>query len=322
LRFRHKAGHRWPVFWRGQVVADRVQKQPYAVVFLRGTAIYGRQLSRQCAGAQRVAKHLFGDLLTFENGFEQFVAGVRSGVKQVFSPDIRLIAIGSGYFLPGIAHVRGIVRILIPELHPDQVDDASELAALAGWNGADRRNDIELLLHLLDAAEEVCAHTVELVDEGDAGNAMLVRLVPYGFALDFDAPYGAENADRAIKNAEAALDFGRKVDVSGRIDECDARIVPFDRDRGAIDGDALGAFERVEVGCSVAFVDVAGLVFGAAEVQNPLGGRRLARVHVSDDADVTHFVEHVHLPSRRRTPAAAPPEDGNSGWLETLLQPR
>ena len=73
---------------------------------------------------------------------------------------------------------------------------------------------------------------------------------------------------------------------------CDLRVAPVDGDGGAVDGDALGLFERVEVGGGVAVVDVADLVLGAAEVEDALGRRGFARVDVGDDADVAKFFEH------------------------------
>ena len=87
-------------------------------------------------------------------------------------------------------------------------------------------DDAELLLHLLDAVEEVGAHAVELVDEGDARHVMLVGLIPDRFALHFDAADGAEDADGAVEDAQAAFDLGREIDVAGGVDERDAGCRP------------------------------------------------------------------------------------------------
>ena len=84
---------------------------------------------------------------------------------------------------------------------------------------ADGRDDAELFLHLLDAVEEVGAHAVELVDEGDARHVVLVGLVPDRFALHLDAADGAEDADGAVEDAQGALDLGREIDVAGRVDD-------------------------------------------------------------------------------------------------------
>ena len=164
---------------------------------------------------------------------------------------------------------------------------------LAGRDGADGRHDAELLLHLLDAVVEVGAHAVELVDEGDARHAVLVGLVPDGLGLHLDAADGAEDADarrrgRAGERSTSAVK-STWPGVSMRV----MRVSPHSTDDGgAVDGDALGLFERVEVGGGVAVIDVADLVLGAAEVEDALGGRGLARVHVGDDADVAKFFEH------------------------------
>ena len=160
--------------------------------------------------------------------FEQLVAGVRGGFEQMLAPHLGFGLVLRGDVHPRVAHVRRVGLVLVPELHADQVDDALELLALAGGNGADGRHDVELLLHLLDAVEEIGPHAVELVDEGDARHAMLVGLVPDGFALHLDAADGAEDADGAVEDAQAALDLGREIDVAGSVDQRDARIAPLD----------------------------------------------------------------------------------------------
>ena len=47
------------------------------------------------------------------------------------------------------------------------------------------------------------------------------------------------------------------------------------------------------------------LVLGAAEVEDALGGRGFARVHVGDDADVAKFFEHVRT-GKKNNPSRPP----------------
>ena len=74
----------------------------------------------------------------------------------------------------------------------------------------------------------------------------------------------------------------------------------------------FGLLERVEVGGGVAVIDVADLVLGAAEVEDALGGRGLARVHVGDDADVAQFSSMVLT--------SLPWQPGQETRLPTLLR--
>src|SRR5262249_30694918 len=83
-------------------------------------------------------------------------------------------------------------------------------------------------------------------------------------------------------------------------DQGDLVVVPFHRHGCAVDRDPLCFLKRIEVGGGVAFVNITGLVLGAAEVKNPLRCGGLARVHVSDNADITHFFEHDTWPARPR----------------------
>ena len=101
-----------------------------------------------------------------------------------------------------VLDVRLVRRVALDELHLDQVDDALELAGLADRQGADGRDDAQLVLHLLDAGEEVGAHAVQLVDVGDARDVVLVGLEPDRFRLHLDAADGAEDADGAVQDAK------------------------------------------------------------------------------------------------------------------------
>ena len=73
-------------------------------------------------------------------------------------------------------------------------------------------------LDIGDDALEIRTHPVHLVDERDARHAIFVGLPPHGFGLRLDAADRAEHRDRAVENAQAALDFNREIDVARRID--------------------------------------------------------------------------------------------------------
>ena len=49
--------------------------------------------------------------------------------------------------------------------------------------------------------------------------------------LHFDAADGAEDADGAVEDAQAAFDLGGEIDVAGGVDQGDARVAPFERRR-------------------------------------------------------------------------------------------
>ena len=211
---------------------------------------------------------------------------------------LRLFLVRLGNVHQTVLNVRLVRQIALDVLHLDQVDDTLERVRLPNRNRADGRDAAELALHLLDAIDEVGTHAVELVDVGNARHAVLVGLEPDGFRLHLDAADGAEDADAAVEDAQRALDLGGEIDVAGRVDEVDARVAPLNGDGSTVDGDALGPFERVEVGGGVAVVHVADLVLGAAEVQNPLRRGGLAGVHVSDDADIAQVFKHGSWPRR------------------------
>jgi hypothetical protein len=80
-------------------------------------------------------------------------------------------------------------------------------------------------------------------------------------------------------------------------------VVPGAAHRRGEDGDAAIALLGIEVGHSRAVVHLATLVRGAGCVEDPFGDRRLAGVHMSENADVADTVKsvgaHGALPFRR-----------------------
>ena len=83
------------------------------------------------------------------------------------------------------------------------------------------RLGVEAVLDHVDGAEEVGADAVHLVDEADAGDAVLVGLAPDRLGLRLDAGHGVEHGDGAVEHAQRALDLDGEVDVAGRVDDVD-----------------------------------------------------------------------------------------------------
>ena len=68
----------------------------------------------------------------------------------------------------GVGHAL-VVGLEVPSSHGDQVDDAPEVVLGAHRDLSGHGVGVETILHGLDSVEEVSAHAVILVDEGDAG---------------------------------------------------------------------------------------------------------------------------------------------------------
>ena len=79
-----------------------------------------------------------------------------------------------------------------------------------------------LVVDLLDAAVEIGADLVHLVDEHDARHAVLVGLAPHRLRLRLDALVAVEHAYRAVEHAQRALDLDGEVDVAGGVDDVEA----------------------------------------------------------------------------------------------------
>ena len=86
----HKALHGRAIRRRGQIIAHRIEQQADAVVFLGRAALDRREFAGEGALAHRLAQHLLGDRLAFEDRLQQFVAAVatrlRAGARATLRP--------------------------------------------------------------------------------------------------------------------------------------------------------------------------------------------------------------------------------------------
>ena len=165
----------------------------------------------------------------------------------------------------------------------------SPSAPIGSWTGtafAPRRSII-----VLHRALEVRAHAVHLVDERDARDRVLVGLAPDGLGLRLDAGDGVEERDRAVEDAQRALDLDGEVDVTGRVDDVDPVIAPRSGGRGGRDRDAALLLLLHPVHDGRALVDLADLVRATRVVEDALSRRRLTGVDVRHDPDIPGLLE-------------------------------
>ena len=188
--------------------------------------------------------------------------------------------------------------------HPDQVDDAAEVGLDAPRELDDERGRAQAADHHLHAAVELGADPVHLVDEADPRHVVLVGLPPDRLGLRLDAGHRVEHRDRAVEHAQRALHLDGEVDVAGGVDDVDRVVQPRRGGRGGRDRDAALLLLRHPVHGGRAIVDLTDLVVDAGVEEDPLGRRRLARVDVRHDPDVSDLGEvcgglggHVKRPS-------------------------
>ena len=194
--------------------------------------------------------------------------------------------------LGDVDHVDLVAQVVavVDGLHLDEVDDALELV-LAADRDLDRHGvGAEAVLDRVDAAPEVGAGAVELVDEAEARHAVAIGLAPDRLGLRLDTGDAIEDDDRAVEHAEAPLDLDREVHVPGRIDDVDTMVAPErGRCRGG-DGDPPLLLLGHPVHRRRALMDLADLVDLLRVEEDPLGDGRLAGVDMRDDSDVPRLV--------------------------------
>ena len=269
---------------RRQQLDDRVEQRLHALVLERRAAEDRRHLDVERRAVQRLGDPLVRDLLVVEVGLHQLVVVVGARLDQVGAGLVGLLGELGGDLL--VLELRPELVLPDERLVLDHVDDADELVLLAQRQLDRQRMRAEALAHRLHGAEEVGPGAVHLVDVGDPRDAVLVGLAPHRLRLRLDAGDGVEDRDRAVEDAQRALDLDREVDVAGRVDDVDPVVLPLAGGRGGGDRDPALLLLLHPVHDGGALVDLAHLVRAAGVVEDALRRRRLTGVDVRHDPDV------------------------------------
>src|SRR4051794_18088220 len=283
------AGDRRHVERAGEVVEHGVQQRLHALVLERAAAEDRGQLDGQRGLADGGLQLLGVDVAGLEVRLGELVVEVRDLVDEG-------LARGGG----GVDELgRDVDDLLVlaqvveiaDGLHPDQVDDPGEVALRAPRQLHRHGVGAEAVVHRLDGVLEARPDAVHLVDERDARDGVLVGLAPDRLRLRLDAGDGVEQGDRAVEDAQGALDLDGEVDVARRVDDVDPVVAPDAGRRGRRDRDAALLLLLHPVHGRGALVDLADLVGPARVIEDALGRRRLTGVDVRHDPDVAGLLE-------------------------------
>ena len=275
-----------------QIIDDPVEQGLDALVLERGAAqhrherevqraLADQRLQRRDVGLLAAEIGLHDVVVLLDGHLDQLHAGCGGGVGQV-GRDVLIFELGAE-------------ALLEPDDRPvlDQVDEALEAALDADRQIEDGRAGAEAILDHADAHLEIGAGAVELVDEAHPRHVVLLGLAPDGLGLRLDSGDAVEAGDRAVEDAQAALDLDGEVDVAGRVDDVDPVVVPETGGGGGRDRDSALLLLLHPVHRGGALMDLADLVGLAGIIKDSLGRRRLAGIDVGHDADVAIFVERM-----------------------------
>ena len=120
---------------------------------------------------------------------------------------------------------------------------------------------------------------------------IFVSLSPYSLGLRFHAAFGAEHCHRPIKHAQGAFNLNGEVDVARRVNNIDTSSLPEAGGCSRLNGDAALLLLSHEVHRRSAIVRLTDLVVLAGVVQDAFGGRGLACIDVSHDANISRILK-------------------------------
>ncbi len=203
LVFHVDAVHRRNVERARHIVDDGVEQRLDALVLERRPAQHRHEregeraladqhleLGRRRLGALEVRLHQRVVLL--DGHLDQLGARARGGVLEVIGNILVLELRAEALLEPDDRTVL------------DEVDETDEITLEPDRQVQHRRARAEAVLDHLDAAVEVRARAVELVDEAHPRHFVLVGLAPDGLRLRLDAGDAVEARDRAVEDAQAS----------------------------------------------------------------------------------------------------------------------
>ncbi len=276
---------------RGEVGDDRVEHGLHALVLERGAADHGEELQGDGGPTDAGLQLLGGDLFALQELVGEVIVDFRDLLDEMVAGELGLVEHVGGDLFGLVLGAHGLVFVSV-RLHRDQVDHPDELVLGAdGQLDGDRGLGGETVDHHVDAALEVGAHPVHLVDEGDAGNVVLVGLAPDRFRLGLHAGHRVEHRDRPVEDAQGPFDLGGEVDVARSVDDVDPVLFPEAGGGRGGDGDPALLLLLHPVHGGGAVVDFTDLVIDSGVEKNPLGRGGLARVDMRGNPDVAGLFE-------------------------------
>ena len=154
--------------------------------------------------------------------------------------------------------------------------------------GVQRREEVE---HLVDHFLMARIGAVDLVDRDDRAQTQLQGLADDELRLRHRTFCGIDENNGRIDHVEDSLHLAAEIGVAGRIDDIDARALPFHGGALRHDGDA--AFLLEVIGIHDALDDARVLTERARLRQKLVNQRGLAMVDVGNNGDIAHFHREV-----------------------------
>ena len=139
-------------------------------------------------------------------------------------------------------------------------------------------------------AEKVGPHPIHLIDEGDAGNPVFVRLTPHRLRLGLNPSDRTKNRNSPIENPERTLDLDGEVHMAGGVDDVDPMVAP--QACGGRRGDRYAPLLLLDhpVHGGSPFIHLTDLVVDPRIVKDPLGRGGLSRINMGHDADIAGLI--------------------------------
>ena len=113
--------------------------------------------------------------------------------------------------------------------------------------------------------------------------------------MHFDAVDAVDDDERGIGGAQRALGVEDEGGKAGRVDQIDLGAIPFDISEAAVNRSFAGNLILVVIGNRTAFVNTAKAGCGPGVIKNRRNQRRLTRMAVTYNANVSDLLSAINL---------------------------
>ena len=207
----------------------------------------------------------------------------------------------------GLGHLGGnlpfcslaVTVILVGErLHPQQIHHAAEAAFFSDRQLERNGSAAKYVADGFQRPLEAGPLPIHLVDHQQPGLAVLLSKAPHFFRLHFHPCHPVHHHQRGIGGDQTAFGVIQKDVVTGRVQQIDLDLLPFQVGQLGRDAHPALDFFFVEISHRVAVVHTAQPGHDTGRVEQPGDQRGLAGIPVADHANVADIFAAVHLQGR------------------------
>ena len=270
------------------IINNGVKKRLNTLVAVRCTAADRNHFVCYCSLTDNCLHLLNRGFFTLKVFFHQFVVHFNNRLNQSGT-----ILFGKLFHIIGdglVANILTEIIIINFGIVVYEVNDTSECVFTADRKLNRNCIAVEALFNHIKHMIEIGTHYVHFINIDHAGYFIFVSLMPNGFRLRLNTALCAKHGYRTVKHTQRTLNFNRKVNVSGGVDNIDTMVFPETCGSSRSNGNTTLLLLSHPVHGSAAVVSFTHLTVYTGVEKDTLGGSSFTGVDMSHNTNIScHF---------------------------------